>query len=361
MRLSMRSRGIVALMALGFVVAACGTAASPSAAPTSPPTSGPTAQASPTERVGPPPGQDASWVYAKTSSGLGDAPAFAAIDAMKAVGYDIEIVELAESELVTEGVASGRFAMGEAANNPVLIAIEQGANIKFLVDRNANEWGIIVTQEISTCDQLVDSRVAIHSPGSVSGAMLKDWINSECPERIPDYEPLIIAGSQNRAAALLAGQIDASPVELRDSILLSKEGFKLLVDFATGLPDLNVTSIYTNGDWLAANRDVATDFVRELVLQHRRINSEPGYLVSIYKQHFPEEVAEDPALAEEAAAGFIDRELFRNNGGLTAESMEYTSSFFGPDGTGATSKNFTADEISDLSILNAVLDELGRL
>jgi len=309
--------------------------------------------------VGPPPGQASSFVYAKTSAGLGDVPAFAALDVLRSQGYDIKVEEISESELLVEGVAANRFQFAEAANNPVLIAVEKGANIKFVVDRNANEWGIIVTADISTCEQLVAKRVAIHSPGSVSGAMLKDWIKSECPDKLADYQPLIIAGSQNRAAALLAGQIDASPVELRDAILLSKEGFKVLVDFATGLPKLNVTSVYSNGDWLAKNPDVARDFVRELIIQNRRANTEPGYLLEQYKKYFAEEVAQDPALAEEAVSEFIKRELFRNNGGLTAESMNYTAQFFGPNGTGATTRELTAAEISDLSFLQSVLAELG--
>jgi NitT/TauT family transport system substrate-binding protein len=350
-----RSRGVVALLAAGFVLAACGAGATPTPAATQAPQS-----AAPTERVGPPPGQASSFVYAKTSAGLGDVPAFAALDVLRSKGYTIEQQEISESELLVEGVAANRFQFAEAANNPVLIAVEKGSNIKFVVDRNANEWGIITTANISSCEQLVASRVAIHSPGSVSGAMLKDWIKSECPDKFPEYQPLIIAGSQNRAAALLAGQIDASPVELRDAILLSKEGFKVLVDFATGLPKLNVTSIYTNGDWLAQNPDVAKDFIKELLLQHRRVNTEPGYLLEQYKKYFPEEVAQDPALAEEAVDEFIKRELFRNNGGLTTESMDYTAQFFGPDGTGDTTKLLTASDISDLSYLNAVLEEIGR-
>jgi NitT/TauT family transport system substrate-binding protein len=285
----------------------------------------------------------------------------AAVDALNERGYNIEIAELAESELVTEGVASGQFALGEGANNPALIAIEQGANVKFIVDRNANEWGIIAVSEVTTCSQLVDSRVAIHSLGSVSGAMLKNWISEECPDRLADYQPLIIAGSQNRAAALIAGQIDASPVELRDSIVLSKEGFQILADFSSGLPLLNASSVHANADWLEANPDVAYDFIKELITQNRRINAEDGYLFSIYERYFPDEVAEDPDLAKEVAAEYIKRELFRNNGGLTPESMEYTAEFFGPNGTGDVSKDFTADEISDLTLLNKVLDELGRL
>jgi NitT/TauT family transport system substrate-binding protein len=343
-------------------VSACSSGASPSpsspAATGSPTAGAPSAEPTPTERVGPPEGQEASWVYAKTSAGLGDAAAFAAIDALNERGYDIEVAELAESELVTEGVASGRFAFGEAANNPVLIAIEQGSNIRFIVDRNANEWGIITTDAITTCEQLVDSRVAIHSPGSVSGAMLRNWIQTTCPDKYAEYEPLIIAGSQNRAAALLAGQIDASPVELRDSILLGKEGFRLLADFSTDLPLLNATSIYANGDFISENPDVVYDFVKQLITIHRRVNSEDGYLLELYKQYFPEEVAENEDLAEEVVAEYIDRELFRNDGGLTEESMEYTAKFFGPDGTKDVSKNFTADEIADLSFLEQVLSEL---
>jgi NitT/TauT family transport system substrate-binding protein len=367
MRLPFATRATAGFMILAVGLAACASpAASPRptgtpAAPTgTPSTGGPTAEPSPTQRVGPPPGQASSFTVAETAIGLGSLPFLAAIDELRKQGYTIDAPELAESELVTEGVVSGRFQFGSGANNAALLAMDKGGRIKFIVDRNANEWTIVTTAEIETCEQLAKSRLAIHSPGSVSGAMVRDWINNNCAGAAP-WEPLIISGSQNRAAALLAGQIDSTPAELRDWLNINETGgdkYRLFINFAEDLPRLRPTSMYGNTNWMEQNPDVVKDLIREILLQNRRINSEPGYLLELYKRYLPEEAAE--ASAKLVTDTYAERRLFDSNGGLTREGIDYTTKFFGPSGTGALSKDMSVDDVSDLSYLDAVLDELGR-
>lgn len=348
---------------IALVAAACTSGASPSPASTSTPPPAATDEPSPepTERVGPPEGQASEFTIGVTSIGTSTLPLLAAADELRAAGYTIEIPEIAESELVVEGVAQGRFHFGAAANNAVMAAMEQGANIRFLVDRSLNEWMVYAVNEIQECADLEGKRVAIHSPGSVSGAMLRDWIRNACPQI--NYDPLIIEGSQNRLAAMLADQIDATPMELGDTIRLEEERpgeFHLLANFSEDLPDLHLTSVYTNQDWAQDNPDVVFDVVRAVVIQHRRIMAEDGYLLSLIQKYLPEE-AEDEDLARTVAQAYIDRAFFPLNGGLTQEAVEYTLEFFGPDGTGSTARLLTFEETADLSYLEAVLEDLGRL
>jgi len=296
------------------------------------------------------------FTVAFTSVGLGSLPLLAAIDELRDDGHTIETPELAESELVAEGVAQGRFAFGSGANNGTMIAVEQGASIKWIVDRTANEWLVYAREGIDGCQAVAESRIAIHSPGSVSGAMLRDWINNNCPDA--NYEPLIIEGSQNRLAAMLADQIDASPVEFGDALLLDEEGgFRQVVSFAADVPDLHPTSVYGNTDWMADNPEATQALIRELLLQHRQINSEPGYLMQLMEEYLPEEAAGESAQAITDA--YVEAEIFPNNGGLNDAAVEYTIGFFGPDGTGDVESSFSVDDVSDLSYLEAVLDEIG--
>ena len=154
-----------------------------------------------------------------TSVGLSSAPFLAAIANLNAnKGYDIKTPILAQSELVTEGVAQGQFAFGSGANNSVLAAVEKGANLKVLVDRVANEWTLYAATDITTCEQLGGRTLALHSAGAVSTAMVHNYINTECPGTQPTEQ--FIEGSPNRVAALLADQIDASPLELCESVTM---------------------------------------------------------------------------------------------------------------------------------------------
>jgi len=60
-----------------------------------------------------------------------------------------------------------------------------------------------------------------------------------------------------------------------------------------------------------------------------------------------------------AAAKYTELKMFDVNGGVTAENLDYTARFFGPDGTGTVKKVYALDEWTDLSFLEAALNELG--
>jgi NitT/TauT family transport system substrate-binding protein len=351
----------LAIIAVSTIVgcASQGSTAAPSSSGTAPSASAAAVEPSASIRVGPPSGQASTFTVAETAMGLGSVAFRAAIDELKGQGYTIETPVLTESELVSQGVASGQFQFGSGANSAALLAMEKGAAMKFVVDRNANEWVVVVTKNIANCEQLASSRVAIHSSGSVSGAMLRDWIKKQCPGST--FAPLIISGSQNRAAALLAGQIDGTPAELRDWIAISSKNgddYKVLVDFAGDLPDLHPTSLYGNTEWITKNPDVTKDLVREIVLQHRRINSEPGYLLSLYQKFLPDEAA-DVAIAKLVTDKYVELGLFDDNGGLTTAAVDYTVKFFGPNGTGDLAADLPVDAVSDLSFLQKALAEVG--
>jgi ABC-type nitrate/sulfonate/bicarbonate transport system substrate-binding protein len=339
-----------------FILAACqaGGSPSPAAEETEPASAPPEETAAETEAPEP-----VAFTVGFTSIGIGSIALLAAIDDLREQGYEIETPELAESELVTEGVAQGEFQFGSGANNSSLAAIAQGAEVKWIVDRTLNEWQVYAREGIETCEDLVASRVAIHSPGSVSGAMLRNWVNENCSEdAAAAYEPLIIEGSQNRLAALLADQIDASPVEFADALILEEEGgFVNIASFAEDLPDLHPTSVYGSTEWMSDNPEATAALVTALLEQHRRINSEDGYLFGLYEEYLPEEAAAETG--EAIAQAYVDAGIFPDDGGLTEEAVQFTIDFFGPEGTGDIETELTVEQVADLSHLQAALDELG--
>ncbi|MGH3760006.1 ABC transporter substrate-binding protein [Actinophytocola sp.] len=300
-----------------------------------------------------------SFTVAFTSHGISHAPTLAALEQLRQDGYEIEAPVLAESELVTAGTAQGQFAFGVAATGSMLTAVSKGANLKAVVLRNANEWTVWGQQDISECADLDGKRLAIHSPGGDSTKMVERYVETTCPGTEPSY--VVVSGSSNRLAALLANEIDASPLELSDAITLQSRGegrYRQLASFAESLPDLYTDAIYVNGDFAEANPEAVTAFVRAVVEQHREIAGNPEYLVEIANTYVPDVI--DQSTVEEVARSYVELEIFPENAELTEEGLKYTMDFFGPDGTGATDKIMPVEEFADLTFLNEVLDELGR-
>jgi NitT/TauT family transport system substrate-binding protein len=294
-----------------------------------------------------------------TSVGMSSSPFLAALDQLRGQGYKIETPELAESELVTEGVAKNRFAFGSGANNEVMTADSKGANLKVLVDRVSNEWTIYARKDITQCADLDGKRLAIHSEGAVSTAMVKNYVETKCPGTKPNY--VVISGSPNRLAALLANRIDASPLELTDAVTLeakASDRYALLTSFSTDLPDLHPTSIYVNGDFAKNNPDTVKAVVKALIEQNRKIAGNPGYLKEIAQKYVPKAV--DASTIDSAAKKYVDLKLFDVNGGLNQTDLEYTAKFFGPSGTKAVDKDMAVTDFADLTFLNQVINELGQ-
>lgn len=347
------------LLGVALIVGACsgGASAVPSSAPAS---VAPTTGASDAPSVAPSemPGTK-TFAVGFTSPGLSTAPYLAALDAMRGQGYTIDIPIIELSELLTQGVAGGQFAFGSGANNSVLAAIEAGAKLKVVTARVLNEWTLYArSATIKSCADLGGKKLAIHSEGAVSTAMVKNYIASKCPGTTPQY--VVIPGSPNRLAALLADQIDASPLELGDSITIDSKAadrFAQLTSLAVDLPELQTTSIYVNDDFAKANPGTVQALVKAVITEYRRIGTDAALLQAAAEKYTPDSI--DNATVASAAAKYVELKMFPTNGGITKENLDYTAKFFGPSGTGAVKTDFTLDQWADLSFQEAVLAELG--
>ena len=293
-----------------------------------------------------------------TAIGFSSAPFLAALDALRGQGYTIDTPELDKSELVTQGVASGQFAFGSGANNSVMAAITKGANLKLVVARVNNEWTLYALNSIKGCADLAGKKLAIHSEGAVSTAMVKNYVATTCSGTTPNY--LVIPGSDNRVKALLANQIDASPLELGDAITIDAKAadrYHQISNFSADLPDLQTTSIYVNGDFAKANPGTVVAVIEAVLEQSRKADA--AYLKQIAAKYVPDSL--DPSTVDAQAAKYAELKMFPVNGGVTDANLTYTAKFFGPapDGTGSVDKVLAVSDFADLSYLKIALDALG--
>jgi ABC-type nitrate/sulfonate/bicarbonate transport system substrate-binding protein len=290
-----------------------------------------------------------SFTVAVIEPDITTVPVLAAVDAVRQAGHQVEVVELAEPELAIEGLAKGDYAISAEATSPALIAIEQDAPIKIIADVIGNQWAIYGKPGISSCDDLSGRPFGIFSEGAVATAITKDWVSSTCAAgKQPNY--LTIGGSDVRAQALVAGQIDATPLELSDVVTLESSGvsgFTEVVDFAERMPDLHPQTVYANAEFLAEHRDVAQAFVTALVQEHAKINADPQHLVELVTKYLPEE---DPATVARIAERYVEAKLF-DAAALTEQNVQGTIDFFAR--AGVIEQGMTAKDAADLSFVEA--------
>lgn len=251
----------------------------------------------------------------------------------------------------------GSSSPSSGATNTVLIAAQKGAPLKIIGDRAANEWSEVSVNAIAQCSDLSGKRWSHASQTGVSQAMGRAWLKQTCPGTTTQES--IIPDSPKRANALLAGQIDATELELGDATRLTtanSDKFHILANFGKTLPDLKPTTIYGNADWIAKNPGSVVDFLKAILSEDRKIAADAtgGYLKSLIAKYAP---GVDKATLDVVVKAYLDGGIFEGNGGLTQANLTYTLKFF--TDAGIVPAGVTVDQVADLTYLNTALQQLG--
>lgn len=289
---------------------------------------------------------------------IDDVALLLAFEAMESDDIKVKPTFFAQGELATLSLAQGQMNMGASPASNALTAIQKGAPIVGVSLQIANGWSLMANTSVESCGDMEGKATAIHSEGSVSTAMLNTYLDSECPTIKPNY--LIIPGSENRTAALMAGKIEITPVELVDSmrIMALRPGqFHRIADFAGSLPALKTSGVWANKSFATEQPHVVRSLLTHLLKVHRRIKDNPEWFmdqVPRFLEMDDSELALLPLITDALLA--IDN--YPVNGGLTLQDGEYTIDFF--TAAGRLESGLKASDAYDLSFLNDTLEELGR-
>jgi NitT/TauT family transport system substrate-binding protein len=296
-----------------------------------------------------------TFTIASTAFSLEDVPSFAAVDALAAKGYHINYEALSGTDLVASGVVQGSIQLGILAFSDIALAIQHGGDMKAVMSNTGNLWQLWSVNAINSCADLNGKRLAIHSATSVGTVMTKQYIKSTCPDAKPKY--LIISGSENRYAALAAGQIDATPLTVADAALIENKPadaarFHALTNFQDSLPDLLSNVWGVNTKWAQQNPTTLQTFLGATLAEVNKIHNQPGYLASLvdkYKSKLGDAVPDPRALKD-----YVEQpKLFPADGGLSQGQVSYSLKFLEDSGT--IKPGLTAEQVGDYANLAAAV------
>lgn len=293
--------------------------------------------------------QAASITVGVVDPDLGSIALLEAIDVLERDGHDVESVEVAEPELAIEGIADGRFQFSGETTSTALTAAQKGAPVTLIGDLVGNAWSVWTSADITSCEELDGQRFGIFSQGSVATAMVKNWVAQTCPGTQPEY--LVLGESSTRFAALQAGEIAGTALELADTLRIEDGQLRELVDFQEELPELRPSTLYANSEYISAEPEATQAFIDAVAEVDDQINEDPAHLAELIRKHLP-----DTENIEEVAEAYSGANLFEVSA-LTPESLEYSIDFF--EQAESIEPGLTVEDVADFTFVEEVESGAG--
>jgi NitT/TauT family transport system substrate-binding protein len=266
-------------------------------------------------------------------------------------GYQGEWVELTGSEVAVAGISSNEFQFGAGVAATVMAAQqEQDAPLTFIGDFMRLIWTMTGSTDIESCEDLDGKRFGLHSPGGVSTAIFNAWREQECPDGV-EPEILYIEGSPNRLQGLLADQLDATMLEIDDTLDLPEDRFHIIINFSEDLPEIETNTVYSNDTFLEEHPEVAVNLLAEASALAAEINEDPSVLADAIRKYKPE-LAEQ---ADQIAEAYVDGGIFVEDGAMSEEDLTATIELY--EVAGAIEDGLTFDQIADRQFLEDALEQ----
>lgn len=182
-----------------------------------------------------------------------------AVDLLEGWGAEVEH-EFLTSVTGIEAIVADRLDVSASSADEVLVGVSQGAEVTAIgAPTSSMHYAVVTKPDITEVADLEGRTLAISSPGSFNALMFRLMLEQEGmdPEESVTYAQ--IGGTGERAAALLAGQVDAAVVYIDSWIELRQQTDDLallgyIADMIPGLP----SRLYYGADaYFADNPDMA--------------------------------------------------------------------------------------------------------
>ena len=195
---------------------------------------------------------------------------FVALDRAKANGLDYEWTAFSDEELAIQAVLSGQMDIG--FGTPYAAMQRSKAPIRIIFQLSKLKFFPVTSKKYSSLENLDGEPILLHSRGGGTDSIanvIEDKLGIKFGKR--SYVP----GSANRIVALIAGQTDATIVDLSNkNKLVRQQGdkFNVLPMFEVEASD---EALFANFDWIKANEDAVNIFVGALLSVWQDMEKDP--------------------------------------------------------------------------------------
>ena len=195
---------------------------------------------------------------------------FVALDRARANGLDYEWTAFSDEELAIQAVLSGQMDIG--FGTPYAAMQRAKAPIRIIFQLSKLKFFPVTTKKYDSLEDLDGEPILLHSRGGGTDAIANVI---EGKTGITFGERSYVPGSANRVVALVAGQADATIIDLSNKNKVMRQHgdkFNVLPMFDVEASD---EALFANLDWIQDNEEQVQIFVNALYSVWQDMNADP--------------------------------------------------------------------------------------
>ena len=194
-------------------------------------------------------------------------------------GLDVELVVIRASDVGIQALAGGSLEIAGSASDAPIAAIEKGLDLVIVGGIiNGLTQSIMAAKRFKTYQDLRGATFGAISLTSGVTFALRQVLKVKGLEYPRDYKLLVIGGTPQTYAALVAGQIDAAALSMPVNYAAEEQGFNEIGRFVDVIPNYQLAALSVKRSWAEKNRPVLVRFMKAMAQTMRWMhqNKEPA-------------------------------------------------------------------------------------
>lgn len=180
-------------------------------------------------------------------------------------GLDVDLVVIRASDVGIQALAGGSLDIAGSASDAPIAAIEKGLDLVIIGGIiNGLSQSIMAAKKFKTYEDLRGATFGAISLTSGVTFALRQVLKAKGFEYPRDYKLLVIGGTPQTYAALVAGQIDAAALSLPVNYAAEEQGFNEIGRFVDVIPNYQLAALSLKRSWAEKNRPVVVRVMKAM-------------------------------------------------------------------------------------------------
>lgn len=271
-------------------------------------------------------------------------------------GLDVELVVIRASDVGIQALAGGSLEIAGSASDAPIAAVEKGLDLVMIGGIiNGLTQSIMAAKKFSSYEDLRGATFGAISLTSGVTFALRQVLKAKGLEYPRDYKLLVIGGTPQTYAALVAGQIDAAALSLPVNYAAEEQGFNEIGRFVDVIPNYQLAALSARRAWAEKNRPVVVRVMRAMAQTMRWLQQNKDAAA----EFLAKEMNLKPEHARRGWEFYTSRRVWHPDGDLNLDGLQIVTQIYWEQ-TQSKGPAPKAVKYVDQSYLREALKELKR-